>query len=51
MSATRPVLLLVVAFAAGAAGAAALGAHNTGIAFGVGQLTFGIALAAILLKR
>jgi len=47
---TRQILLLIGVFAIGAASAALLGADNTGIAFGVGQLTFAATLVALLLR-
>lgn len=53
MSATgffRSTLVLIAAFAAGVAVAAILGADNTGIALGVGQLTFVAALVTLLLR-
>jgi hypothetical protein len=43
-------MLLVVAFAAGAAIAGALGAVNLGVALGVGQLTFAGALIWVILR-
>lgn len=43
--------ILLVAFAAGAGLAELLGAQNTGIAFGIGQLTFAATLVALLLLR
>ena len=46
----RDLLLLLVAFAAGAAIAGALGAVNLGVALGVGQLTFAGLLVWLLLK-
>jgi hypothetical protein len=47
----RDLLLLMVAFAVGAAVAGALGAVNLGVALGVGQVTFAGALVWILLRR
>lgn len=44
------VLLLIAAFAAGAALAEAFGAANLGVAFGVGQLSFVAALVWLLLR-
>ena len=46
----RDLLLLVVAFAVGAAAAGALGAVNLGVALGVGQVTFAGALVWLLLR-
>ena len=46
----RDLLLLIAAFAAGAAVAGALGAVNLGVALGVGQVTFAGALVWILLR-
>jgi uncharacterized membrane protein (DUF485 family) len=46
----RQLLLLLLAFAGGAAIAALLGAVNTGVAFGVGQLSFAAMLTWVLLK-
>jgi hypothetical protein len=46
----RDLLLLMVAFAVGAAVAGALGAVNLGVALGVGQVTFAGALVWILLR-
>jgi len=45
----RQLLLLPVAFAAGAAVAGALGA-GLGVAFGVGQVCFAAALVYVLLR-
>ena len=45
------LLLLVAAFAAGTGAAELLGADNTGIAFGIGQLAFAITLVVILVLR
>jgi uncharacterized membrane protein len=45
------LILLAIAFAAGALVATALGADNTGIALGIGQLTFAAALVYLLLAR
>jgi hypothetical protein len=47
----RELLLLLVAFAAGAAVAGALGAVSLGVALGVGQLSFAAALVWLLLRR
>jgi hypothetical protein len=47
----RELLLLVVAFAAGAALAEALGAVNLGVSLGIGQLGFAAALVWLLLRR
>jgi len=46
----RQLLLMLLAFAAGAAVAGLLGAVSLGVAFGVGQLTFAAALVWILLE-
>ena len=46
----RDLLLLMVAFAVGAAVAGALGAVSLGVALGVGQLTFAAALVCVLLR-
>jgi uncharacterized membrane protein (DUF485 family) len=46
----RQLLLLVLAFAVGAAVAGLLGAVSLGVALGVGQLTFVATLVWILLK-
>jgi hypothetical protein len=48
---TRQLLLLLVAFAGGAAIAGLLGAISLGVAFGVGQLCFAAALIWILLRN
>lgn len=45
----RQLAILLGAFAAGTAAAAALGAATLGIALGVGQLCFAAALAWVLL--
>ena len=45
----RQLLLLLIAFAAGAAVAGVLGA-GLGVAFGVGQLCFAATLAYVLLR-
>jgi len=45
----RQLLLLLVAFAIGAAGAGVLGA-SLGVAFGVGQLCFAAMLVYVLLR-
>jgi hypothetical protein len=46
----RQLLLLLLAFAGGAAIAGLLGTISLGVAFGVGQLTFAAALVLILLR-
>jgi uncharacterized membrane protein (DUF485 family) len=46
----RQLLLLLVAFAAGTAIAALLGAVSFGVALGVGQLCFAAVLVWILLR-
>lgn len=46
----RQLLILVAAFAGGTLLALALGAVNLGTAFGVGQLTFVVALVWLLLS-
>jgi hypothetical protein len=46
----RQLLLLLVAFAAGAAIAGLLGAANLGVALGVGQLCFAAVLVWLLLR-
>jgi hypothetical protein len=46
----RQLLLLLLAFALGAAVAALLGAVSFGVALGVGQLCFAAALVWILLR-
>jgi hypothetical protein len=46
----RQLLLLLLAFAAGAAIAGLLGAIGPGVAFGVGQLYFAAMLTWILLR-
>lgn len=46
----RQLLLLLLAFAAGAALAGLLGAASFGIALGVGQLCFAATLVWVLLK-
>jgi hypothetical protein len=46
----RPLLLLLLAFAGGAAVAGLLGAVSLGIAFGVGQLCFAAMLVWLLLR-
>jgi hypothetical protein len=46
----RQLLLLLLAFAGGAAIAALLGAVSFGVALGVGQLCFGATLIWVLLK-
>ena len=46
----RQLLLLLLAFALGAAVAGLLGAANLGVALGVGQVTFAVALVWVLLR-
>jgi hypothetical protein len=46
----RELVVLTLAFAAGAALAGLLGAVNLGVAFGVGQISFAAALVWILLR-
>ncbi|HET6998070.1 MAG TPA: hypothetical protein VFI03_05715 [Solirubrobacterales bacterium] len=46
----RQLLLLLIAFAAGTALAALLGADNLGVALGVGQLCFAVVLVWVLLR-
>lgn len=46
----RQLLLLVLAFAAGAAIAGLLGAASLGVALGVGQLCFAAVLVYVLLR-
>ncbi len=46
----RQLLLLLIAFTAGTALAALLGAVNLGIALGVGQLCFAAVLVWVLLR-
>jgi hypothetical protein len=46
----RQLLLLLLAFAAGSAIAAILGAASTGVALGVGQLCFAAMLLWVLLR-
>jgi hypothetical protein len=46
----RQLLILVIALAAGAAVAAALGAANFGTTLGIGQLCFAAALVWVLLR-
>ena len=46
----RQLLLLLLAFAGGTAVAAALGAVDTGVALGIGQLCFAATLLWILLR-
>jgi uncharacterized membrane protein (DUF485 family) len=43
--------ILVVAFGAGVGAAELFGAHNLGIAFGIGQLVFAAALVYVLMRR
>lgn len=45
------VLIVLVAFGVGVGLAALFGAKNLGTAFGVGQLTFAIALVYVLIRR
>ena len=47
----RDLAILVAAFAAGSALAAALGAVNLGTALSFGQIAFALALVWILLRR
>jgi uncharacterized membrane protein (DUF485 family) len=47
---SRQLLLLLVAFAAGAAVAGAFGA-GLGVAFGVGQVSFAVMLVYVLLRN
>jgi hypothetical protein len=46
----RDVVVLLSAFAAGVGGAELLGAANLGVAFGVGQIVFAIALLVLLTR-
>jgi hypothetical protein len=46
----RELVILTLAFAAGAALAGIFGAVNLGVAFGVGQISFAAALVWILLR-
>jgi hypothetical protein len=46
----RQLLLLLLAFAGGTALAAALGAVNTGVALGIGELCFVAMLLWVLLR-
>jgi uncharacterized membrane protein (DUF485 family) len=46
----RQLLLLLIAFAGGAAIAAALGAVNLGTALGVGQVCFAVVLVWVLMR-
>lgn len=46
----RQLLLLLLAFAGGTVIAAALGAANTGVALGIGQLCFVATLVWVLLR-
>jgi hypothetical protein len=46
----RQLTVLLLAFLAGAAIAAALGAVSLGVALGVGQVTFAAALVWVLLR-
>jgi hypothetical protein len=50
MTFARELVVLALAFAAGAALAGLLGAINLGVAFGVGQISFAAALVWILLR-
>jgi hypothetical protein len=50
MSFPRELVVLALAFAAGAAIAGLFGAINLGVAFGVGQITFAVALVWLLLR-
>jgi uncharacterized membrane protein (DUF485 family) len=45
------VVIVLAAFAAGVGIAELLGAKNLGTAFGVGQLTFALALVYVLVRR
>ncbi len=45
------VLIVLVAFGVGVGLAEIFGAKNLGTAFGVGQLTFAIALVYVLVRR
>jgi len=47
---TRQLLILLAGFAAGTALAGALGAVSLGVAFGVGQIGFALALVWVLLR-
>jgi uncharacterized membrane protein (DUF485 family) len=46
----RQLAILLAAFAAGAAVAGALGAVSLGVALGVGQVCFAVALVWVLLR-
>jgi hypothetical protein len=46
----RDLLILAVAFGAGVGVAELAGAANLGVAFGVGQVVFGIALVVLLTR-
>ena len=46
----RQLLILALAFALGTAVAALLGAVNFGVALGIGQLTFTVALVWVLFR-
>jgi hypothetical protein len=50
MTAGRQLAVMLAAFAAGTALAAALGAVSFGVALGVGQLCFAAALVWVLLR-
>ncbi len=50
MTYAREIAVLALAFAAGAALAGLLGAINLGVAFGIGQISFAVALVWILLR-
>lgn len=45
------VAIVLVAFGVGVGIAEIFGAHNLGTAFGVGQLTFVLALVYVLMRR
>ena len=46
----RDVVVLLLAFGAGVGAAELFGAANLGVAFGVGQIVFAIALVALLTR-
>jgi hypothetical protein len=50
VSAPASIAMLVAVFAASTAAAELLGAANLGTALGVGQIAFGLALIALLLR-
>lgn len=50
MPLSRQLAVLVAGFAAGTALAGALGAVSLGVAFGIGQIGFAIALVWVLLR-